>query len=440
MAIGVEAAVEAVEIEAFADKIPSLIPTSNTFYNLAKDRFTKKPVSNITEGGSTPRPSFRVPFRAQGGAAIVQGTGNGDSFGTGNASQWQSFVLSPVFHYAVNQTTHLAMLATEGKQRGLINLKAEELKNSFDSAMAGLEGVMYGDSSGAITQIPVGSTISSSSGTLNATSFISGGRAMAFTDNQIIQIFPSEGGTARGVATISVNQPETSTLWFSTALPAGTAVGDYIMISGSSGVLGQGVYGTTAWQNSATAGTIAGQNRANFPGRISTPSINLAGGSITASLSQRIEALLGRAMGADNKAKDSGVYLFTEGQSYAQATTTYYNKQINVQPSNDSGNSGKVPDVSKKYFSGTFGSHEVKVSFAQPLGRIDLLLTDTWSIGELVPLQLFKFGDGSTFASVPASGGGWTSGFQFIYEAGFNLANSAPRLGAYVYGASEPTI
>jgi hypothetical protein len=440
MAIGNEAAVTAVEVEAFATKIPSLIPMSKSLYALAKDRFTNIPVSYTTTGGATTRPSFRVPYRVQGGAAIAQGTGNGDSLGSGNASVWNDFVLSPIWHYAVNQITTLAALATNGKKRGLISLKAEELKNSLDSAMAGIEGIMYGDSSGAITQIPTTGTVSSSSGTGNQTSYITGVRAMAFTDNQVVQFFAAEGGSPRsGTATISINDPVTSTLWFSTALPSGTAVGDYIMIAGSSGAVGQGVYGTTAWNNSATSGTIAGINRATYPSRISTPNINLNGGSVTASLSQRIEALVGRAMGESNVSKDSGMYLMPEDQRVAIAETTYYNKQINLQ-NGEQGKGGNVPDVSKKYFDGTFGGREVHLSYVQPVGRIDMLVTDQWSIGELIPLQLYDYGNGNTTMPTPGTNNDWLTSNQFAYVTSFNMANSAPRYGCYVTNCSQPTI
>lgn len=441
MALGTEAAVTAVEVEAFATKIPSLIPMSKSLYALAKDRFTNVPVSVTTTGGSTTRPSFRVPYRVQGGAAIAQGTGNGDSLGRGNSSIWNDFVLSPVWHYAVNEITTLARLATNGKSRGLISLKAEELKNSLDSAMAGLEGIMYGDSSGAITQIPTTGTVSSSSGTGNQTSFITGVRAMAFTDNQIVQFFAAEGGSARtGTATISINDAVTSTLWFSTALPSGTAVGDYIMIAGSSGAIGQGVYGTTSWNNSATSGTQAGINRATFPSRISTPNINLNGGAVTASLSQRIEALVGRAMGDSNVSKDSGMYLMGEDQRVAIAETTYYNKQINLQQG-EQGKGGNFPDVSKKYFDGTYGGREVHISYVQPIGRIDMLVTDQWSIGELISLQLYDYGNGMTTMPTPdPAGNGWLTSNQFAYITSFNMANSAPRYGCYVTNCSQPSI
>lgn len=443
MAIGTEASVEAVEIEAFSTEIPSLIPMSNSLYSLAQERFTKVPVSYQTLGGATTRPSFRVPFRAQGGAYISQGTGNGDALGRGNMSIWQDFNLSPVWHYAVNEVTHLSQLAVNGKKRGLISLKAEELKNSLDSAMAGIEGVMYGDSSGAITQIPSTATVSSNSGTGNQTSYISGIRAMAFTDNQVIQVFPSEGGSTRGTATISVNDPATSTLFFSTVLPStggATATGDYLMIAGSSGALGQGIYGTTAWINSAATGTIAGINRVTYPNRINSPSINLNGGSITASLSARIEALLGRAMGGNNKTKDSGIYLMGEDQAYAIAQTNYYNKQMVIQGVGEKGNE-RVPDVSKKYFQGTYGGRDVHLSYVQPLGRLDMMLTSEWYLGELVPMQLYDYAGGNTVMPVPdPSNNGWLTSSQFTYEISFNMACSAPKHQLYVYGASSPTI
>jgi hypothetical protein len=444
MAQGVEAAVEGVELEAFATEIPSLIAKSNTLYSMAKDMFQKVPTSDITSAGGTARPSFRVPFRAQSGLAISQGTGNGDSLGRGNMSLWGSFALSPVFHYGVCEMSHRAQVATNGKKRGLISLKAEELKNSLDSFEQGIEGILYGDSSGAITQIPSTATVSSGSGTGAKTSYITGIRSLAFTDNQVVQFYPSEGGTSRGTATISYVDGVGETVWFSTALPStggATAVGDYIMIAGSSGALGQGVYGVSAWHNSATTGTIAGVNRATYPSRITTPSINLSGGSVTASLSQRINSLLARAMGTDNTAQDSGVFLIPETQAYAIAQTTVYNKAINYQEMSSSGNTGKVPDVSKKYFQDTYGGRKTHLSLVQPKDRIDLMVTKSWYLGEMVPVQMYDYGGGNTVVPVPdPDGNGWLTSNQFAYEVAFNVANSAPRWGQFTYGASVPTI
>lgn len=435
--IGTEAAFQNIELEQFNKKIPDLIYQGKTLYSLMKDRFPKVPQSNITEGGSTQRASMRVPFRVQGGPAISQGTGNGDSMGSGNASVYQSFVGSPVYNYAVQQLTELSELATKGKDRSTIgSLKAKELKNSLDSALNGFEALLYGDGSGALFQIPSTATISSGSGTGNETSFITGVLATITTDNAILQFFPAEGGSSRGSATVSVNDPVTGTIWFSTDLPSGTAVGDYIVVNGSSGAVGSGILGTTSWINSSTSGTQAGYNRALYPSRTSSPSINLNGGAVTASLSARIERLLGQAMGGENKTKDSGIYLFGDDQAEAVATTTYYQQRITQQSDRD-GN--KVPDTSRKYFSGTFGQREVNISYNQPRGRIDMLLTDDWLLGVLVDWSLYDYtGEGNYAMPVPDGSGNWTTARQSCYRSALQVFCSAPRHQLFVENAAQP--
>jgi len=96
-----EAAVESIEVEAFAEKIPDLVFHGTTTYSLFKQKAHTVKVSNETAAGGTARPSFRVPFRVQAGAAVAQGTGNADSLYRGSGSQWAAFAVSPVFVYNV---------------------------------------------------------------------------------------------------------------------------------------------------------------------------------------------------------------------------------------------------------------------------------------------------------------------------------------------------
>ena len=417
---------------------------SKSLYSLAQDRFTKVPVSFQTTGGTTTRPSFRVPFRVQGGAFVSQGTGNGDSLGRGNMSIWNDFVLSPVWHYAVNEVTHLSQLAVNGKKRGLISLKAEELKNSLDSAMAGIEGIMYGDSSGAITQIPTTGTVSSGSGTGNQTSFITGVRAMAFTDNQIIQVFPSEGGTSRGVATISINDPVTSTLWFSTVLPFDGRRHSNGRLPDDCRLLGCAEPGRLRNNRMEQFGDV-GNHRRHQPRDLSQPylhSLDQPEQRCCRGIAFAAHRGIARPRdGGDNKTKDSGIYLMGEDQAVAIATTNYYNKQITQNSDGGGGGAKEVPDTSRKYFQGKFGGRDVHLSYVQPLGRIDMLLTNEWYIGELVPLQLYDYAGGNTVMPVPDPGGnGWLTSSQFTYEISFNFACSAPRHQLYVYNASQTTI
>ncbi len=137
-----EAAVEAVELDAFAKEIPDLVFHGTTAYTMFKNEATKIPVSNQSNAGGTQRPSFRVPFRVQAGAAITQGTGNADSMLRGSGSQWASFALAPVYLFNVCEISWLAQASTDSKQKGLFAVKAQEMKNSLDSAMQGIEGLI----------------------------------------------------------------------------------------------------------------------------------------------------------------------------------------------------------------------------------------------------------------------------------------------------------
>lgn len=434
-----ESAVEAVELEAFSKDIPSLIPKGTTAYSLFKNRATTIPVSNVTQAGGVTRPSFRVPFRPQAGAAIQQGTGDASSLLRGTGSAWDSFALSPIFLFNVCEISYLAQSATSGKARGLFNVQAQELKNSLDQAMQGIEGLINGDGSGALDQIPSTATVSSSSGSGNETSYISGMNvAFAFQDQMTVSVFPSEGGTSRGTATISTVDPVTQTLWFSTALPSGTTNGDYLMVQGSTGAVASSILGIRFWQTNASTGTVAGVNRTKWPGRLTTPTIDLGGGPITQAVAQRALVLLGRAIGPDAQAIKSAVWYGPPEQAFA-ISNLFYNPQISQNIEKGSA----VPDMARKFFSQTFGGREYHTSWTALPNRVDLLLFDTWYMGEMIPLELYDFGGGMTVVPVPDVGttnGTYLTSHMFAYNAAFQLANSAPKLGLYVQNASVPTV
>ena len=434
-----ESAVEAVELEAFSKDIPSLIPKGTTAYSLFKNRATTIPVSNVTQAGGTTRPSFRVPFRPLAGAAIQTGTGDASSLLRGTGSAWDSFALSPIFLFNVCEISYLAQAATQGKARGLFNVKAQEIKNSLDQAMQGIEGLINSDGSGAFDQIPATAVISNGTGSGNQLSSIVGMNvAFAFTDQQTVQFFSSEGGTNLGSATISTVDPVSQTLYFSTVLPVGVATGDYLMVQGGSGAVGSNILGIRYWQVNSNTGTLAGINRSKWPGRLSTPTIYLDGGPITPGVAQRAQVLLGRALGPDNKAMKSAVWYGPPEQAYA-ISNLYYNVQI----SQNIEKGQSVPDMSRRYFSETFGGREYHESWTAVPNRVDLLLFDTWYMGEMIPLELYDFGGGLTVVPVPDVGttnGTYLTSHMFAYNCAFQLANSAPKAGLYIQDAAIPTV
>jgi len=441
-----EAAVEAVELDAFAKEIPDLVFHGTTAYSMFKNEATKIAVSNQSNAGGVQRPSFRVPFRVQAGAAISQGTGNADSMNRGTGSQWASFALAPVYLFNVCEISWLAQASTDSKQKGLFAVKAQEMKNSLDAAMQGIEGLINSDGSGMIDQIPSTAVIVLSGGTpASQTAQIQGVNvAVAFTDQQVVQFF-STGGVqrtgGRTSATISYSDGPSNTLYFSTALPSDVVVTDYIVVAGATYGAGNSILGIKAWDVNSNTGTIGGLNRNAYPGRLSTPTINLAGAALTPGIGQRAEVLLGRALGPDADSIKSGIWYGPPEQAFAQSNLMY-----NVQIANAQDIKGdKTLDMGKKYFSDTFCGRKYHKSWTAINNRMDLLVLDNWYIGELSPLELYDFGGGNVVAPVPdINGQAGTSSYltshMFAYNTCFNLANAAPRAGLYVQNAAVPTV
>ena len=444
MAALLEASVEAIEVEAFSKEIPDLIGHYETAYNLFKNNAKSVPISYQTLGGANARPSFRVPFRVQAGAPIVQSSGDAASMGRGSGSQWQGFVLSPVFTFNVNEISYLAAKATEGKNRALFQVQAQELKNSLKSYLQGIEGLFNSDGSGAISQIPSTATVSSSYGSGAQTSFISGMDTCAsFVDQQVVAVFPTVGGTTRGNATISYVDVVAQTLWFSTVLPSVggvTAAGDYLMISGSSGAAGNSILGIQCWHVNGNTGTLAGINRALYPGRISTPTVNLNGGALTPGVGLRALVLLGRALGPEAESIEKSVWYGPPEQAFAVGNL-FFNVNKPFQRPGDS--TEKPLDMGRKMFTEQFAGRPYHTSWSAKSNRVDLLLLSTWYLGEMISPELYNFGGGNTVMPVPdtsTSTGTYYTSYMMAYNSSLNLANSAPRLGLFIQSAGVPTI
>ena len=326
----------------------------------------------------------------------------------------------------------LAQASTDSKQKGLFAVKAQEMKNTLDAAQQGIEGLINADGSGMIDQIPATAVITTGLGT----SSIAGMNvAVAFTDQQSVKFY-SAGGSLRSstASVISYSDGPSQTLYFSTDLGAvsGLSTTDFIVVNGATYGAGNSILGIRAWDVNSNTGLIGGLNRASFPGRLSTPTINLNGASLTPNVSQRAEVLLGRALGPDAESIKSGVWYGPPEQAFAQSNLMYNVQVMQLQGKELAGD--KTADMSKKYFSDTFGGRKYHKSWTFVQNRMDLLVLDNWYIGELSPLELYDFGGGNVVAPVPdigTTGGSYLTSHMFAYNACFNLANSAPRAGLY---------
>jgi hypothetical protein len=383
----------------------------------------------------------------QSGAAIFQATGNGDSLGRGTGSLWVSGDISPIGLFAGCEITYLARIATQGPKRSLISLRAEELKNSFNSFMQGVDAQFLSDSSGAILQIPASGSSTVNNNTLTAPNVSSiaglGGQANQFQEQQVIQIFPTEGGSARttpSTATVSYVDGANDTVYFSTALPTGTTNGDFVMINGTTGAAGASLAGIYTYQVSGNTGTVLNLSRATYPGQLSTPNINKNGQSITTSEAYKAEILIGRGLGDENEAVEDFEWICGPDQELA-VTQLYTNVLMqNYVPPGD-----KALDMSKRHMSPTYGGRPLNVSYSAKQGRLDAICPATWGIVETVEPSLYDFGDGVTTMPIPDFALGGTSGSYitssiFFYNAFLNVYNANMKAAVYISNAAVPTI
>lgn len=442
-----EAAVQGIELENWAKMIPTYVFKNDFLYNRIKKAAKTYPSANVTQAGSSTRPAFRVPMRIQSGAAIAQGTGNGDGLGRGTGSKWISGDISPVFLFSGCEITYLTEIATSGPKRGMLSVRAQELRNSLTSFLNGIEALFQGDSSGELDQIPATANVSSGSGSGDETSFIAGlDNANQFQDQQVVDVFASEGGNCRGSATVSYVDGVTNTLWFSTVLPSNggaTATGDFLCIHNSANVagsngaaLGSSLAGIKTYQVNSNTGTVLGLNRASYPSRLSTPLIDLGGKAVNQSVPYRAEILVKRGLGPETEAAKELVWYGNADQRLA-VTQIYQG----ILSQNNIYQGGKeAGDVVKKEMITTFGDREFVESYNATPGRIDGLCLGNWGIVEMVEPSLYSFGNGVTSMPVPDSSGSYLTSNIFFYNAALNLFNSNMKAGVIVANAAVPTI
>lgn len=418
-----ELAVQAIELESFVEKIADLQQHFNKLQARLEADGHKIQCSNMTARGGVQRAPFWVAVRAQGGAPISQfaaDTANSiAAWPRGSGSQFVSFAASPVRLINVCEISNLSIEATSDKERGLVKFSREEMDKSLLAFENGREALLNSDGSGTLDVIPSAATISSSSGTGAETSYIQGmPNAPRFVDQQQVQVI-SAGGVVRGTATISYVDPVAYTLWFSTALPAGTAVTDSLVVVGATGAAGSSIYGKNYWINNSPTGVRAGVTISNYPGRFVTPVINFnSSGTVTNSTAQRVQSIRARALGDDYDANEKSFWYthFVQGVALADQ---FYNPGFTRL---DEGGE-KVPDVAKKQMQATWGGRELVYSSTADPSRMDLFVPDDWYMGQLFPTRLHEWTPGNPIAAVPVNDGSGSTYYDsqmFAYETGEN--------------------
>ena len=436
MAVANELAVEAIELESFVAEIPDLQQHFDRLQTKLEKGGKKIQCSFNTNRGGIQRAPFWAGTRVQGGAPIQQfGLGTtapigGDGVGTvptwtrGSGSFFVSMAASPIRFVNVCEISNLAQYATDGKERGLIKFSREEMDKSLLAFDNGVEAVLNRDGSGTIDQIPATATINNGTGATGPqfSSIVGLNTAASFVDQQVVQVLSGVGGTLRGSFTISFVAPATQTIFSAGALPAGTTLGDILVIQGATGAAGSSVFGKDFWIQNGNVGIKGGVDISQFPGRFSSPTINFGGtGTIVNSTAQRVQSIRMRAMGDDHDFKNEKAFWYANPVQGVALSGNYYNPGVTR---TDEGGD-KVVDTAKRFMQDTWGGETIEWSSTAEPSRMDRIVPDAFTFGELFATRLHEWTPGNVIAAVPANDGSSNSTYfdstQFAYERAFNI-------------------
>lgn len=433
-----EAAVQAVELEEVREEIPDLMLTEDTFLARIKKAGRVIPMSASTGGGvgSTfdpgGRPSLRIPMRIQAGSTHQQFSADGGDMGRGTGSLYAAQFITPISFSEACEITAQAQWATESKKKSRVQVKASEFTHTLEQFKSNLDADIQGDGSGILATVTTPNSGTGAAGPSFSNIVVNISNTMF--DNQVVQVFPSVGGATRGSFQLSYVDGVINTVYSAQALPAGTIAGDLLVINGAPGTAGGSVMGIRAYQVNGNAGTLNGLARSNYPGRLSTPTVNLNGAAVTQAIGRLLVTKIALALGNESPALADLCWYCNDDQAAA-----IENLAVQVAITNQQEIKGdKSQDMMKKFTPSTFCGYDIIKSVHALPGRIEALCLKYWGIGELKSADLYDV-NGQTVFPVIGGSGGIAAATVFYFVTSFNIFNSNVRAGAYISNAQIPS-
>lgn len=231
--------------------------------------------------------SLRIPLQTQPGGKGRVANFDGGALGRGGSiSTVPGFVSTKGFVWALESTTE-AYWGTDGGDRAIASLTALEQAQQMENFKQFLDSLFFA-SNGVLGVISVISTLILT--VVNANQFYIG---------QDVDVVSALGGTVRGTITVAAVDANNKQITASAALPAGTVVGDLLMVQGTGGVAGASLSSLYDYHVSANTGTILTLSRATFPGQLNISAI-AGSGALTPVMVRTILQLSIRKIGTNN--------------------------------------------------------------------------------------------------------------------------------------------
>jgi hypothetical protein len=400
-------AVLALQLEKVRKNLPTYFQKDYGFFSLIKAKAGVEKVSSR---------AMRIPVKLGIGGAASQVSMDGDDLGVGTSATYDVATVTPNYWCKSFSLTKAAEYATNSDTKAIENAAKQLVLDATDALLVTMESLLNTDGSATLGSV---SSISGSVITLV-------GSANMFQPGQIIQVFPSLGGTSRGSATISGLSANSQTITLA-SVPAGTAASDLLILAGAPGTAASSLFGKLYVNSAATTGTYLGLSRTTYP---QLRSNHISGGSaaLTLAAPRLLLNSIRRVLGID--ASTDVVFCMNTDQSYAWEALATTVQRIDL----DASKRDATYDLLAANAPITMAGRKILESIQAPPGRIDAINVKTWGRGVVQDADLLEFGGQTVFPQISTTSGGVASASLGYVVVGMSVFCDTPQANGYIDG------
>jgi hypothetical protein len=400
------------------EKVRKTVPTAYEQEHILLDMIDKR--GDVIDASTR---NIRLPILMRPGGKGSQGTADFDDMGRGSGSTWDVATLSTLHYRWAFEVSKLAEYATKGNDKAVEDVAVREVAEAMKMFKRFLDCVYQTNGTGTEDSI-----VAISGTTLTVTN------PNIFYFNQDIQVYPAGLASAsRGLATITQVDPLLKTITVN-ALPAGTSVGDALVINISQGAGGANpvaLEGLLYNHVDSASGSWNNLARSTYPEVLKTPHVAAGGATITPALRRLGENKLRRVLGVEF---DEPMVAFMNVDQEA----AWENVNVSVTTDIRAMQKGEsTPDMLSRRPPKTFGGIPIKTSIHATIQRIDLLCLKHWGRGVTKEVDLFEEG-GQTVFQLYGQSGGLLAGYLSYFDTVFNVFMDCPRFGVFYDGLALP--
>ena len=281
----------AVAIQKVQEHIPLLVEKSNTLDKLIQDNGRAEQVSNI---------SFRIPFETAlpGSYSMVNLDSSTVALPAGGSSEYLQGTITPIATCVPIEWTKLAELVDK-PPTAVMNVVSKQMGRAMDRLKQARDmNLCSGDGTGKLATV---TAINGTTLTLDSSNY----GARLIVKNQYIQVFtgtalrPSGNsyGSSAQVTQVYKQLGQAQTITLDT-LPAGTSVGDFIMVDGVANGGPVFIHGIQSYLSNSQTGMTLNTNRATNNWLLSN-GYDATGGQVTLPLLRLMLDQIVNALGED---------------------------------------------------------------------------------------------------------------------------------------------